>query len=73
LQNCKFPPRRFDSIIDRMKRFLLAALGGLAAALAGFAQEAGPVLTQQQCIAAALAEGPLRLNLVSADFDTLRA
>jgi outer membrane protein len=40
-----------------VKRFLIAAVGLLAATSAGFAQEAGPVLTLQQCIDAALADG----------------
>lgn len=37
--------------------FLIAAVGFLAAAYSGLAQEAGPVLALQQCIDAALADG----------------
>jgi outer membrane protein len=40
-----------------VKRFLIAGAALLAAACAGLAQETGPVLTLQQCIDAALADG----------------
>ncbi len=41
-----------------MKGFLFAAMGLLAAGQAGFTQEAGPVISLQQCIDSALAAGP---------------
>lgn len=41
-----------------MKGFLFAAVGLLAAAHMGLAQEAGPVISLQQCLDTALANGP---------------